>query len=92
MKIIIFYLFLVVFLTSCCEKIIYNNVENMTQRQYKIECLRLNSINFALKDDGTILIIGEKSVRKYNKLKNIFYTASTKGNLEICTPSTTLEK
>lgn len=79
-------------LTGCCEQITYTTIENTIQRQYYTQCLRLNKIEFSLKDDGIIIIIGKQANDAYEKIHNVVYEASAKSNLKICTPSTILEK
>lgn len=87
MKNLILILLIIGLISACCDPMIENRVEDPIQRKYKVDCLRLNNIDFALKDDGTILILGKESAEKINLLDDIIYDASVKRNLDICSPS-----
>lgn len=86
MKKLIFICFTIFVLIGCCKTIIYITIENDIQRQFYIDCLRLNKIDFALKDDGEILILGNESYKKLNELRMAMYSASVDRNLDICSP------
>lgn len=59
-------------------------IEDITQRKYYLECLRSNHINFAIKDNGEILILDKKSYQQLELMEDKFYQAFKQKNKEVC--------
>lgn len=74
---------------SQCDSNVEITIEDPTQRSFYIDCLRLNKIDFALVDDGTILITSADAYRKLNDTDkdHRFYTAYNSRDLSICIPT-----